>query len=169
MDMTPGLYSVNALATELGIDRRTLAKRLALVPPTEVRGRVKRWRLRDALDAIELRPRKTSARGSDVDSQLLEALVLPTEDVLPWLATDLVPLDEYARELGVETAELAATAYYGFPLVAPARGQKLARVSRKHAELWRTLFGIFIETAGGDGSSLYLSREARKIRGLALE
>jgi hypothetical protein len=35
MAMTKQLWSINALSVELGIDRRTLAKRLADLPPDE--------------------------------------------------------------------------------------------------------------------------------------
>ena len=49
--MQPQTYSINALSTELGIDRRTLAKRLADVPPAKGSGRAKCWRLADVLAA----------------------------------------------------------------------------------------------------------------------
>lgn len=52
----PATYSLNALSVELGIDRRTLARRLADVKPAEGTGSSKRWRLRDALDALRENP-----------------------------------------------------------------------------------------------------------------
>ena len=53
MAMTPRLYTVSALAVELGVDRRTLAKHLAAVEPADVRGRSKRWRMRDVFAALK--------------------------------------------------------------------------------------------------------------------
>lgn len=47
MAMTPGLWSLSALAVELDLDRRTVAKRLRDVPPAgEVRGKPA-WHLAD--------------------------------------------------------------------------------------------------------------------------
>ena len=39
MSMTPRGWTINALATELERDRRTIAKKLAHVRPIEIRGR----------------------------------------------------------------------------------------------------------------------------------
>ena len=54
MAMTRKLWSINALATELDIDRRTLAKRLTGLPPAtekKVGSRIeKRWHLADVLE-----------------------------------------------------------------------------------------------------------------------
>ena len=43
-------WSINALAGELGLDRRTLTRRLQDVRPAEVSGRMKRYRLSLFLD-----------------------------------------------------------------------------------------------------------------------
>jgi hypothetical protein len=57
MAMQSTLWSINALSTELGIDRRTLAKRLQHLPPAEVKqvGRriEKRWRLADVIAHLQ--------------------------------------------------------------------------------------------------------------------
>lgn len=52
MAMQPTLWSINALATEFGLDRRTVAKRLADVPPAGERAGHPVWRLADALPAL---------------------------------------------------------------------------------------------------------------------
>ena len=52
MPMQRQLWSVNALAVELDIDRRTVAKRLDGVPPAGKRGGHPVWRLSDALAAL---------------------------------------------------------------------------------------------------------------------
>ena len=57
MAMQRQTWSISGLATELDMDRRTLAKRLADLPPAEVKqvGRrtEKRWRLADAIAHIQ--------------------------------------------------------------------------------------------------------------------
>ncbi|MDX6748797.1 hypothetical protein SH611_03150 [Geminicoccaceae bacterium 1502E] len=52
MAMTPNDYSVSALSVEFGLDRRTVANRLAKVPPCRVQGRTKYWRLADVLTQL---------------------------------------------------------------------------------------------------------------------
>lgn len=52
MSLQPQEWSVNGLATETKIDRRTVAKRLENVPPHRVAGKVKYWRGADAFPAL---------------------------------------------------------------------------------------------------------------------
>jgi hypothetical protein len=56
MALTPTTYTLSALEAELGIDRRTLAKRLSRVAPASTRRGSKRWRLRDVLAALDRDP-----------------------------------------------------------------------------------------------------------------
>ena len=53
MAMTRSLYSISALATELGRDRRTIAAALATVPADGKRGVHRAWFLSTALDALD--------------------------------------------------------------------------------------------------------------------
>ena len=48
MAMQAQSWSIQALSVELGIDRRTVAKRLDGLPPVRVEGRTKFWRMADA-------------------------------------------------------------------------------------------------------------------------
>ena len=50
--MAPRLWSVSGLATELHIDRRTVAKRLAALPPDETNGSVSRWLMANAAPVL---------------------------------------------------------------------------------------------------------------------
>ena len=80
MAMTPRGWTTNALATELDRDRRTIAKKLAHVPPVEVRGRSKYYRLRDALAASSKDRRGRAAelwwvQGSVLGASECESLV----------------------------------------------------------------------------------------------
>ncbi len=52
MAMQAQLWSINGLSTELGLDRRTIAKRLEGVAPAEGEGRSARYRMAEAAVAI---------------------------------------------------------------------------------------------------------------------
>lgn len=52
MAMQPTLWSMNALAVEFGLDRRTVAKRLTDVPPAGEKAGHPVWRLVDVLPAL---------------------------------------------------------------------------------------------------------------------
>ncbi len=54
MAMTPNVWTLNGLAAETGLDRRTLAKRLVGVTPADEKGDVKLYRLADVLPALGL-------------------------------------------------------------------------------------------------------------------
>ena len=73
------------------------------------------------------------------------------------------------RDGTVNDGELIDWMIFGFPILPPAEGEKIARVSRPHAELWRLMFGLLIGTLGGNGMALHLGREAHKLRGLPLD
>ena len=53
MGYTPRLHSISSLSVETGIDRRTLARRLAQLEPAEKRKKIKYWLLRDVLRHLE--------------------------------------------------------------------------------------------------------------------
>ena len=71
MAMTRKLWSINALATELGLDRRTVAKRLEGLPPAtekKVGSRIeKRWHLADVLEHFK---NPQAARADDFVAEL---------------------------------------------------------------------------------------------------
>ena len=50
--MTQNLWTVSSLAVEFNLDRRTVAQRLKVIEPIEVKGRVKKYKLDDAAKAI---------------------------------------------------------------------------------------------------------------------
>lgn len=52
MSMTPKLWSISALSVELGMDRRTVAKKIAAVKPAEEGSSGKLYRLADVLQAM---------------------------------------------------------------------------------------------------------------------
>lgn len=72
MGMQPTLWSVNALATELEIDRRTVAKRLRDVPPAGEKAGHPVWLLADALPAL-MAPGRGRRRAADTAEAPLRA------------------------------------------------------------------------------------------------
>ena len=88
MGMQPTLWSVNALATELEIDRRTVAKRLRDVPPAGEKAGHPVWLLADALPAL-MAPGKGRRRAADT------AEAPPPPPGFAWLA-GMAPHDALA-------------------------------------------------------------------------
>ena len=170
MAMQPSTYSLNALSVELGIDRRTLAKRLADVPPAEVRGRSKRWRMQDVLKVADGSSPPATVGGDDHSPrQILEEMAFPMDLMIPWLCEDVVTLKEYAKQAGLSHEEVVELTIYGLPTLPPDEGKKCARVSINHAERWRMMFAGFLHSLGGTPENEHMAEEARRIRGLPLK
>jgi hypothetical protein len=97
MAMTKNLWTINALAVEFGLDRRTIGLRLNGVRPVEEKGKIKKYRLADAARAImghvdssggvlsyeEARARKIAAEAELAEMELSKEKlsVLPVEMV----------------------------------------------------------------------------------------
>ena len=65
MGMTPTTYTVHNLAVELGRDVRLVQRALAGVPPDELVGKRRRWRLTTALAALEAHGAIKGARSNE--------------------------------------------------------------------------------------------------------
>ncbi len=52
MAMTPQLWSISGIATELGVDRRRVGRALSDIPPDEGEGKGKRWRMASVAAAV---------------------------------------------------------------------------------------------------------------------
>ena len=52
MAMTKNLWTINALALEFGLDRRTVGSRMSNVKPVQVSGKIKKYSLADAARAL---------------------------------------------------------------------------------------------------------------------
>ena len=77
MAMTPKLWSINALATELGMDRRTVAKKLSGVRPSGTLNGSPTWHLTVALEAIQRRSRQRQEEDrSDERPPLLQGMLM---------------------------------------------------------------------------------------------
>ena len=98
MAMTPQLFTLHALSTELGRDFRLLARALANTPPDAVNGRHKCWRLRTALAAL-------SAHGYPADRGVSNGSAAGGRSDLDLI---LAELEAIARHLEVGFGELAA-------------------------------------------------------------
>src|SRR4051794_34995978 len=93
MAMRPKLWTISGLATELGADRRTVAAKLAEVPPDSTVQGYPAWRMRTAVAAI------ASAGGGGSDLSAARAKLAATQEDLTRLRIDrergdLLPADE---------------------------------------------------------------------------
>lgn len=131
--------------------------------------KVAAWRERRARDggAPPAAPGRRRVHPEGV--RWLKSLALSQDHLLPWMHDAIVPIDEYSKMVGLDHAEgeLLTWLVYGFPILAPAEGEEVARVSVPHAERWRFLFAGFVEMIGGDGNTLELGSEANRLRGLS--
>ncbi len=121
MTMQRQLWSINALATELQMDRRTLAKLLDGVPGDGEMNRHPRWHLATALEAIQERrmSQRKTVRGLRPGDGLLELLC---ERLRSWrevheAPTILFSLDETAELFRVERETVVTWLRAGMPYV----------------------------------------------------
>jgi hypothetical protein len=132
-------------------DRRHLTERLSPLPKTHER---------------QPRASRAELRG------ILRNLWLGQDFMLPWHpgTPEVMDLLEYEKHVGLshESGEILDWLQLGCPNLPPAEGEKLLRIPRRNAELWRLLFGGLIETCGGDGEALLLGREMRLLCGMPL-
>lgn len=102
MAMTTQLWTINALATELGISHRVLGRRLSDLAPDQVEqqaGRqVKRWRLVRVLKHLKAADRTTAGPcGATADAErarLVRARARKAELEIAALERSLLPFDE---------------------------------------------------------------------------
>ena len=87
--MTLQLYCLSALVVEFGHDRRTLAQKPAAVPPPEVRGKSKRWRLRDVLQALDAHDESLGAPGGE-SSRSVQSPAIEDPPVRPGSGTETI-------------------------------------------------------------------------------
>ena len=93
MAYAPKMHSVSSLSVETGIDRRTLARRLAQLPPSEKRGRIKYWLLRDVLRYLDTQsPGQVAAPASNGSAEYDEERTRLTR-----AKADMAELDERER------------------------------------------------------------------------
>ena len=142
MGADPHGWTINALATELERDRRTIAKKLARVRPIEVRGRSKYYRLRDALDALdEKRPAPSNPSPHDQVEHFEMNL-----DRLPATRT----WDEIRAMFGVEDTEVRRWLRYGCPFVEVGSPDTTTGWTFRtgHVFRWLALFTSYLEVRG---------------------
>ena len=101
MGMIRQLWSVNGLSVELGVDRRTLSKRLSGLHPDgegiEGGKTVRRWHLMHVLKHLQAADRVTAAEGQAVlagRARLTRARARRAELEVAALERDLLPVDQ---------------------------------------------------------------------------
>lgn len=156
--MQPATYSINALSVELGRDRRTLAKLLADVPPREVKGRERRWRLRDALRVLEPGPLRPAQAAETIRDFAMAGLPLKR-------GVHLVGWAELGEVLEADDDVLEELLRFGLPYV--KRGDRAGRgweFSWPHAARWLALWSGLLERLRlvGHGAELHEIAEATR-------
>ena len=155
--------SLSQLRTLTGRGERTIRKLLAGLEPVDEDGRTRWYDSGAALSRI-FNGRPVGGGSRDLARGLLHGLALGEQDWLPWLRdSNLVSLKEYAAQIDVEYEEVIGWLNLGLPTLPPKAGEVGARVSSKHAEIWRTMFSLLLEQLGGDGMAPELSVEARRL------
>jgi hypothetical protein len=116
------LWSVNSLSIELGIDRRTLSKKLADLRPDDEGiegGKTRRWHLAHALKHLQAVDRATAAEGQSVlagRARLVRARARRAELEVAALERDLLPFDEV-----VQAWEMLVAAFRAKCLALPSK------------------------------------------------
>lgn len=87
--------------------------------------------------------RRRDARGS-IAQEVLEDLVLPRDHLIPWAHDQVMTIPEYEAEAGIAGDGVLDLICFGVPILPPARGQKVGRVSAPHGERWRFLVGALL-------------------------
>ena len=142
MGADPHGWTINALATELERDRRTIAKKLARVRPIEVRGRSKYYRLRDALDALEEKRPAPSIPSPYDQVEMFETNLERPLPIRTW--------DEIRGMFAIEDAELRRWVRYGCPFVEAGSLDCSTSWSFRtgHVFRWLALFTSYLEVRG---------------------
>ena len=150
MAMQKRLWSVNALAVELGRDRRTVAKVLDGVPPD---GRLKghaAWYLEAALSALNGN-RATAPRGDGLVTIMLQ------DRVEAWGERDLsngygvdMGIDEFAAALGRDRAAVLVWLKAGMPFATMGDWETgEGFVIKSHWAIdWQILTYVYAKNAG---------------------
>jgi phage terminase Nu1 subunit (DNA packaging protein) len=136
MSMLPGEFTLSALAVELRIGQRALARRLADLPPHRVDGRRRFWRLADVLDHLHadadpdrtrLDPQQERARLdrarrvlAELDASVRRGELIPQADMTAAWAGILGAVRQRLLELPTRAAPLVADA-------TPAEAERVLR------------------------------------------
>jgi hypothetical protein len=145
MAMTPTLYTISALSTELGRDRRTIAEALRHDRPDGKLGTYDAWYLTTALKALsnkQLRGVQATARSAFVE------IMLHRLDMKVSQRSDLeFTLDEFAKIVGVERETVLIWIRVGMPYAFQGnwRTGEGFSIRMHHAIEWLGLAGAHVD------------------------
>jgi hypothetical protein len=99
MSLTPTDWTVSGLSVELGIDRRTIGKKIANVAPVRIDGKSKYYRMADVVAAIYVNVSvgPTDGTKEDNEARLVKAKADEKELQVARLKGELIPTDEAKR------------------------------------------------------------------------
>lgn len=129
MAMRSGLWSISAIATEFGMDRRTVAKRLDGIEPAGEKSGHSAWRLSDVVSALTGKSREQQEEVDEVrdKARLMRAKADIAEFEARRLGGELVPVGDAeaawidavarfrARCLGIPSKAAPMVAQEGLP------------------------------------------------------
>jgi predicted DNA-binding transcriptional regulator AlpA len=121
------------------------------------------------------RPHHGNEDRRETARDVLKGFALPRDFLVPWLVPPdrLLSVPEYEERAGLERGAIIDLMIYGLPLVPPAPGEQVARVSWEHAERHRFLLGALLHKLGGpeliepEGGLARLAPELHRLRGVA--
>ena len=131
-------WTVQGLATETKLDRRTVAKRLENVPPHRVAGKVKYWRGVDAFPALYAGKTPSADSQDEAERRKTNAEADIAEMKAGQMRGDLISVQAFApvidRAVAAARARLLAVAPKLAPVLRPDKPD-LARVTIENAML----------------------------------
>lgn len=170
------------VAEHLGISRRLVADLVAqgiFTKPLKLEQCRKAYiaRLQASAAGRDSKRGRSSGRLAEAASprEIVKEFALSRDLLIPWHSPpdNLVTLPEYGELMGLPEEDGGAfdLLIYGLPLVPPAQGQEVARVSLAHAERYRMLLALFLNGLGGpslglDDDLARIAPELNKLRGV---
>ena len=106
MAITPQEWTISGLSVELGIDRRTIGKRIAGVKPIRADGKSKYYKMADVVAALFIEPGTAEKEKIDYYTErarLTKAQADEKELTVKKIEGELVPADQVANAWAKET------------------------------------------------------------------
>ena len=148
MAMTPTLYTISALSTELGRDRRTIADALRHHRPDGKVGGYDGWYLTTALGALG---NKRSSGDPEVNRSALAEIMLDRLKMKLSRKSDMqFTVDQFARMVGKERETVLIWMRVGMPYAAQGNWKTGEGFSIRlpHALEWLALVGAHLDDSG---------------------
>lgn len=164
-----------ALAEAYGVSLPTVETWIARGCPHERSGRsytfdldaVASWRAERLVE--QAKPNRSGRLLLPDTKKWLDDLMLSEDELVHWNhPARRMAFPDYAKHAGITEDELFDLMLYGLPVLAPAAcaGEEPPRcIPVAHADRFRTLLAVWVEVLGGNGSTLNIASEIKRLRG----